>query len=476
MQPEIEFDLPSTPKSKKKKPSKKKTPNTQGKKNESGSDLDLSGGSTKENENCNKTPQISFKTPLVINTPTSNRRRTLLPSSAIQSMVIEEENENRKSMEVDQSLTAGRSKRRTLYTPSAMEETNIDKEAPGNLKTNRRRTLFTPQPMEENMNQLKDSEVTPVQSIRRRSLATPQLAPQAEKTLGVFQFGGNSTPAPNQSILEHYESTVPFNSQNKINRTSGRRSLLDISMDIIDQRINQINKKHEAQVTKSPSLLEMDSNFREKPIDLYFKQQLIKSSEKGQKFQRITQSSEKSRLLPMKAIRGKPGKEVVDLTKENSNTSESTNTNADNDKNTNTNKDLSTQQKKTTIRKRKLFSNLDDSLQVEEIQEKVKQMEKNDKRKSISCLNLDGTKNTAKKQKLDQENSKPAVNRRRTMDLQMERMKKERQMLENFKNRKLNHVPSKTVINKRKPVVLVCTSMHRDQIQKTKQVGKNPSL
>jgi hypothetical protein len=195
-------------------------------------------------------------------------------------------------------------------------------------------------------------------------------------------------------------------------------------------------------------LFQKDKYPPEKPIDLFFKQQLIKSTEKVQKSLKITQNQEKSRKAPLKAVHVSTTL-TIDLTQENTNTN--TNIQA---------LQFVTQQNKTVIRKRKLFSNLDDSLHLEEINDKITQMEKNDKRKSVSCLNLDATKGSAKRQKLDTENRKPITNKRRTLDVQAGTSKE---------------IPKKKKILAplpKQPIVLVCTSLHRDQIQKTKEVRK----
>lgn len=503
MQPDVDDPVttPSTPKL----TSRKKTPKTIKLTEYSDSNLSQESNLTDVSEIPNSQP-MDLDTPsksMKIQTPKSSRRRTILPPTLIQAAIIDESDErNGYSMEIEEN--AKDPKRQTVYTPNPMEVTNCNPQAITSvpIRSTRRRTLFTPEPMDHTeiaqqtpevstrhksiMDDPKDILRTPIimqsktpktysrklqidntpkENLLRTPLSvgpskvmilpmrTPQayssqiplqasqntsIASASKNPITPFQFGQrNHTPA-SKSLLEQYASGVMFNSENKKSRVSGRMSINDISMDIIEQRVKQINKRHSMEVTRSPTLLEKNTTPREKPLDLYFRKQLIKSSEKSQKFQKFNSQEKAKEPLAQVGI--------------------------DQSKQTEIGSEVTQKNLPPPIKKRKLF-NIDNSeceIDTENMAPKTKDCA--NKRRSVAFLNLDAS--LAKKQKVPE---KGKNNRRRTLDFfALDKAEHEKKMLHNLSNR--NKTP-KPLNQTRSPMFVVGTSLHRDQIDKTKEVN-----
>lgn len=511
MQPDVE-DPVVTP-SRKKTPRAKQTPSS-GKRKSINSKI---AESSCDSSDIVKSQPMDLDAPAQsipnnLNTRSASRRRTILPPTSIQVDIINESDE-KNSMEVEENAQ-GPNKRQTILTPKPMEETKIANASSigiVNTRTRSRRTLFTP----ESMDHTRKAVATPVQQINRKKLIlddpnevlhtpvimqTPTLkatttrklqingtpgesllktmvrtplgfikqtpltsshlrksiastppvqnpnATVTSQTPNLFVFGAVNTPSnsnANKSLLEQYTSAPVFNSQSKGRHLSGRLSINDISMEIIDQRVKQINKRYSLSqdLPKSPTqvLLEKPSTPRQNPIDLYFRQQLIKSSEKAKSFQKITASQEKS----MQVVQ-QPEGEKQQTESEVSSTQ--------------------TNPQKPPIKRRKLFNAaIDENIDPAEILAKANKT----KRKSCSLLSVDQP--LAKAIKLDSK-----TNRRRTLDVfQLEKLQREKKMLNNLANRREMSKKQANPVQiqaPRPPLFVAGTSMHRDQLQKAKEV------
>lgn len=445
-------------------------------------------------EILNSQPSMDLGTPSAshkVQTPRSHRRRTILPPSYIQADIINETDE-KSAMELERNEVKN-TKNHTIHTPVVMEESNCNNQIINVPK--RRRTLFTPEPMNQTeilhenrrksildnpkeilhtpiIKQCKTPKIsgrrlqidkTPLDNLLKTPLSISTKTPVAttsrtplnipystrkslmnsQSVLGtpkndVFVFGQNkATPVTTgKSLLDQYQSRITFNSA----KTSGRKSLCDVSMDILEQRVKQINKRHSIsqEANKSPSLLEKDSTPREKPIDLYFRQQLIKSSEKLQKSKKYSNNQEQLKEKePLESetikTKGTPIQTNFELTQKNP----------------------------PQFKKRKLFSA--ESEDHENMDPKDNVVVKN-KRKSTSFVNLDSS--LAKYAKVGSK-------RRSSLDaFDLEKTAKEIVMLEKLAARK-KIIPKILKQPKvKKLMFIVGTSMHTEQIQKSREVNE----
>uniref|UniRef100_U5ELM8 Putative cyclin-like f-box n=1 Tax=Corethrella appendiculata TaxID=1370023 RepID=U5ELM8_9DIPT len=208
----------------------------------------------------------------------SARRRTMFKTN--ESTSVEQQPEEPVSMEiskthsnhsdnVSQEMTPAQNKnrRRTLFTPNLtaagdflneMTELNINKKTA-------RKTVLTPAPMDVSLpktpNILKPTELftTPVQaSVRatatfsttastnkRHTLFTPTPmhldTPKAPFQTPSSVASSSIVKQKTRTVLEEYQSSITFNST-KTPMSEKRRTIFDISMDVLDSRIAQINK------------------------------------------------------------------------------------------------------------------------------------------------------------------------------------------------------------------------------------------
>lgn len=149
--------------------------------------------------NSNKTP--------------SNRRKTIFATSMSKTTIEEEEEDSvqSKTLNTPKNMEESLKKntRRTIFTPNAMEESKNVFSTPKNVVIDRRRTLYTPRPMEESC----AADTTPIQK----------------------------TPIPNSVLDNFLTNNVSFNSS-KTPMSAKRKTIFEISMDIIDQRLSNINR------------------------------------------------------------------------------------------------------------------------------------------------------------------------------------------------------------------------------------------
>lgn len=128
---------------------------------------------------------------------------------------------------------------KTLRTPHDIEITASDVSS-DKMKQNARVTTFTPRPMEQT---IQNENITPInQSIltnRRKTLFTPSIL-----------------RTPSENIVEDMELTpnLRFNSTNRISKYA-RRSVLDVSMSIIENNLSIINSQTKS---KSHDIIEED--------------------------------------------------------------------------------------------------------------------------------------------------------------------------------------------------------------------------
>lgn len=169
---------------------------------------------TNSDESVKLTPRRSSIDTNTNKTP-SNRRKTIFATSMSKTTIEEEEEEadfvQSKTINTPKNMEESFKKntRRTIFTPNAMEESRNVFSTPKNVVINRRQTLYTPRPMEESC----AAETTPIQK----------------------------TPIPNSVLDNFLTNNVSFNSS-KTPMSAKRKTIFEISMDIIDQRLSNINR------------------------------------------------------------------------------------------------------------------------------------------------------------------------------------------------------------------------------------------
>lgn len=166
---------------------------------------------TNSHEAAKLTPRRSSIDTNTSDKTASTRRKTIFATSMSKTIIMEEEEDSVQS--------------NTLNTPKNMEESR---------KINVRRTMFTPRPMDES----EEAFLTPTPIVKsRRTLYTPR--PMEES----FAVETNSikTPIANSVLDNFLTNNVSFNST-KTPISSKRKTIYEISMDIIDQRLSNINR------------------------------------------------------------------------------------------------------------------------------------------------------------------------------------------------------------------------------------------
>lgn len=167
---------------------------------------------TNSDESIKVTPRRSSIDTNLNKTP-SNRRKTIFATSMSKTTIVEEEEDSFQS--------------KTLNTPKNMEES---------LKKNTRRTIFTPKAMDDSQNIFSTPKNVVID--RRRTLYTPR---PMEESCAVETNTIQKTPIPNSVLDNFLANNVSFNST-KTPMSAKRKTIYEISMDIIDQRLSNINR------------------------------------------------------------------------------------------------------------------------------------------------------------------------------------------------------------------------------------------
>lgn len=268
--------------------------------------------------------QSSEKTEKAVQIEMANSRRTL-GLSTTDNVIDSLGPRKTKTPELDaKDLDAFRiNRRRTLYTPGVYDESDKKHVTPAEKsQTNRRRTLFNPAanstaasnctPTKANSSQRRKTlctpsnsvdvpetpeQATPVVSHHRTTPFTTPLPVQTPKTsTAAMVTPGSTAQKRNKTLLEEYQSSLTFNST-KTPMSERRKTIFDISMDIIDQRLSQINKQSKQSestkeqtpaqpieaVLKSPPPSKPLSISRQTSLDTFYRK-LSRSSEKSIKF------------------------------------------------------------------------------------------------------------------------------------------------------------------------------------------------
>uniref|UniRef100_A0A0K8V4J9 Microcephalin n=1 Tax=Bactrocera latifrons TaxID=174628 RepID=A0A0K8V4J9_BACLA len=135
--------------------------------------------------------------------------------------------------------------RRTIFSYKTPEISPQKK-----AKTPNRRTLYTPKLIEESISQLEILKTNDSSKVLDESLLRFALTP---KTLlnskSSSQENLNKTDPEVGSLLEDHSSTMVFSST-RLPSTNRRRTLFDVSMDIIQQRLHNINNSARRSVAK----------------------------------------------------------------------------------------------------------------------------------------------------------------------------------------------------------------------------------
>lgn len=208
-----------------------------------------------------------------VKTPVINRRSTLFNPAA----------NSTATTNITPANVSSAHSRRTLYTPSASLDVP---ETPNNSSTNRRRTIF----------------------------ATPNPNPTPRKTLVPMATPTSNAQKRNKTLLEEYQSSLTFSST-RTPVSERRKTIFDISMDIIDQRLSHINKQSKQpeptdesksehvllSVLKSPPPLSSPGIIRQTSMDSFYRKQ-SRSTEKTIKFKTSSEVREATGTNPIATI------------------------------------------------------------------------------------------------------------------------------------------------------------------------------
>ncbi|KAL9700952.1 hypothetical protein quinque_004393 [Culex quinquefasciatus] len=193
-----------------------------------------------------KMEQSSDKTDKVVRVEMgSSPRRTLGPKT---SENVGKSNSLKKAItpELDaKDLEAFRTnRRRTLYTPGVYDESDKATLARETPVRNRRSTFFNP-PANSTA-----TDRTPLgASNKRRTLYSSAVdVPETPE-----EPSQKPTIAPKKTLLEEYQSSLTSFSSTRTPISERRKTIFDISMDIIDKRLSQINQQSKASATPEPT-------------------------------------------------------------------------------------------------------------------------------------------------------------------------------------------------------------------------------
>ncbi|XP_053683051.1 mediator of DNA damage checkpoint protein 1 [Sabethes cyaneus] len=193
-----------------------------------------------------------------ITTPDENNRsrRTLHPTNT-ENIINESTKDKIKTPELDldpkvlESFRTNR--RRTLYTPGVYDESDKMQINSDSQSLGTRSSLFTPA-----ANSTATAAFTPLtkQSMqnRRRTLYTPGASIDVPETPSREEPATPNRPAivpiRNKTLLEEYQSNLTFSST-KDPKSDRRKTIFDISMDIIDKRLSHINMQSKKTAEKA---------------------------------------------------------------------------------------------------------------------------------------------------------------------------------------------------------------------------------
>uniref|UniRef100_A0A0A1WJW7 Microcephalin n=1 Tax=Zeugodacus cucurbitae TaxID=28588 RepID=A0A0A1WJW7_ZEUCU len=161
--------------------------------------------------------------------PEENRERTSKPAA------------NQQSPRGEKTRLKGR---RTTYAYKTPEISPQKK-----TKTPSRRTLYTPKPVEESISEVSLTKINETSKVLDENLLRFALTPTT-----LLDNKGSSQENEHKndevgSLLEEHSSTMVFSST-RLPSTSRRRTLFDVSMDIIQQRLHNINNSARRSVAK----------------------------------------------------------------------------------------------------------------------------------------------------------------------------------------------------------------------------------
>ncbi|XP_053966804.1 uncharacterized protein LOC128868574 [Anastrepha ludens] len=160
---------------------------------------------------------------------------------------------NMKSPKEDFVTRSRITRRRTLYTNKTPEMSPKKKE-----KTTRRRTLYTPKPIEEcSLAQINETPQVLDENLLKFALTPTTLIDKSKESL---QENEKKKENGVGALIEEHSAAVVFSST-RLPSANRRRTLFDVSMDIIQQRLHNINNSARrvmaqelACVEKSPSI------------------------------------------------------------------------------------------------------------------------------------------------------------------------------------------------------------------------------
>lgn len=175
-----------------------------------------------------KTPELNTKD---IEPFRIHRRRTLYTPG-----VYDESDKQ----QISAAKTPVINKRRTLFNPDANSTAaTYNSPAIANV-SDRRKTLYTPSAFEDIP--ATPETTTPVANHGSKRLSTPH-SMHIPKHLAASVPSKSTTQKRNtKTLLEEYQSNLTFSST-KTPMSERRKTIFDISMDIIDKRLSQINKQ-----------------------------------------------------------------------------------------------------------------------------------------------------------------------------------------------------------------------------------------
>lgn len=135
--------------------------------------------------------------------------------------------------------------RRTTYANETPEISPRKK-----TKTQSRRTLYTPKPVEESMPEVSITKKIETSKVLDENLLRFALTPTTIlNSKGSSQENLNKNDVEVGSLLEEHSSTMVFSST-RLPSANRRRTLFDVSMDIIQQRLHNINNSTRRSVAK----------------------------------------------------------------------------------------------------------------------------------------------------------------------------------------------------------------------------------
>ncbi|XP_055609881.1 mucin-2 isoform X2 [Uranotaenia lowii] len=179
-----------------------------------------------------KTPEVDAKQLEAFRT---NRRRTLYTPGVYEEMAD-------KTVGDFSRKTPALNRRSTIFNPPA--------NSTGNESLQKQRSLYTPTSVPPSMVEVPETPETPQINKRHTIFAVPNPEKTPSATIRATATPGSAVnQIRNKTLLEEYETNLTFSST-KTPVSQRRKTIFDISMDIIEQRLSQINKQSQ---TANPS-------------------------------------------------------------------------------------------------------------------------------------------------------------------------------------------------------------------------------